>query len=81
MEYKNLQQQLKTLMSLGYNREEIVKIATIVPSLFKYNSEEIKTIFNSIPVSKGELLKLSDTIVREEKNNDIMNTSKRNCIK
>lgn len=80
MEYKNLQQ-LKTLMSLGYNREEIVKIATIVPSLFKYNSEEIKTIFNSIPVSKGELLKLSDTIVREEKNNDIMNTSKRNCIK
>lgn len=81
MEYKNLQQQLKTLMSLGYNREEIVKIATIVPSLFKYNSEEIKTIFNSIPVSKEELLKLSDTIVREEKNNDIMNTSKRNCIK
>ena len=81
MEYKNLQQQLKTLMSLGYNREEIVKIATIVPSLFKYNSEEIKTIFNSIPVSKGELLKLSDTIVREKKNNDIMNTSKRNCIK
>lgn len=81
MEYKNLQQQLKTLMSLGYNRDEIVKIATIVPSLFKYNSEEIKTIFNSIPVSKGELLKLSDTIVREEKNNDIMNTSKRNCIK
>ena len=80
MEYKNLQQQLKTLMSLGYNREEIVKIATIVPSLFKYNSEEIKTIFNSIPVSKEELLKLSDTIVREEKNNDIMSTSKRNCI-
>lgn len=69
MDYKDLQKQLETLMSLGYNREEIMKIATTAPAIFRYTPEGIKSILNSIPLSKEELLDIHNNAqsVMEEK--------------
>lgn len=71
MENKDLQKQLEALMSLGYSREEIVKIATKAPTIFRYTPEEIRSILNLIPVSKEDLSKIDATtsfIDSDEKN-------------
>ena len=55
MEYKELQQQLEALTSLGYNREQIIKIAETAPSIFKYTPNNIKLILSSIKLIKYKL--------------------------
>ena len=58
MEYKDLQQQLEALMSLGYSREEIIKMAKTAPTIFRYTPEGIKSILNLINLPKEELLNI-----------------------
>lgn len=58
-------------MSLGYNEEEILKIVAIAPEIFRYTPEAIKSILNTIEVSKEELVNSASnmqSIVDEEKN-------------
>lgn len=61
MEHKDLKEQLKALMSLGYNKEEIMKIATTTHEIFSYTPEDIKSILNTIEVSKEELVNTATT--------------------
>lgn len=45
--YSDLQHQLQALMSLGYTREEIMKIVTTAPAIFTYTPAGIESIFDS----------------------------------
>ena len=48
MDFKDIQSQTQNLLSLGYNKDEIMKMVQTAPALFRYTSDGIKEILNSI---------------------------------
>lgn len=49
MDYKDLQDQMKALLSNGYSREEILKIVKTAPTIFKYTKCGVEGILDSLP--------------------------------
>lgn len=62
--YSDLQHQLQALMSLGYTREDIMKIVITAPAIFTYTPEGIKSIFDSF---NTELNFADNTQITQEK--------------
>lgn len=57
MEYKGLQQKLQYLISAGYSKEEIMKLITVIPTIFRHTPEGIKLILDLFVVKNEENLK------------------------
>lgn len=63
MEFKDLQQQLTNLISMGYDKEHIIKIVENAPAIFRYTPEGIKTILNTLDKSNEPKLMDIDSVV------------------
>ncbi len=69
MEQDEIKRELEILQSLGYNSDTILKMVQTAPTLFGYNSEDIKNILNSpyfkLPEIVNEELNLKGLVSAE----------------
>ncbi len=56
---EKIEKELEILQSLGYNSDTVLKMVQTAPTLFSYNSEDIKHILNSLDIQLPEKLNIS----------------------